>query len=305
MPADLSVRRTLLSKWVACSVPGSKPVSKSSSLSSKPSGLRSTSYDDLVNRVAERDGPRRRRVEVLRAAQPDLLGLAVDGHLGPAGGDPVAHLPLGQHDRLVDLLLDRRRQVLVDLKRDRHRHVGAAAEGDDRLVLGQRPGGPELALARPCPGRRRGNRALRRDRPGPRSGRSGRWSWGRASGRPCNESTPAAAAAAFADPSAGGITLGTIGKLASAMWVTGSSLPDWILNTAIGIESSPRTRSSPPVRGRKLGRLGERDREIALRQARPTCLLPARVPSRRPASCPTDPDSGTARPPWCRQSAAA
>ena len=87
------------------------------------------------------------RVEALRAAEPDLLGLAVDGHLGPAGGDAVAHLPLGQHDRLVDRLLDRRRQVLVDLKRDRHRHVGVAAEGDDRLALGQRPGGAELALA--------------------------------------------------------------------------------------------------------------------------------------------------------------
>ncbi len=39
--------------------------------------------------------------------------------------------------------------------------------------------------------------------------------------------------------------MGTIGKLASAMWVIGSPLPGWILNMAMGIESSPRIRSNP------------------------------------------------------------
>ena len=88
-------------------------------------------------------------VESRRAPEEELTGRlltvgALDGHFDLAGGDAVAHLSAGQDGRLADLLLGARGVVLLGRERQRHRHVGVAAEGDDVLPLLERAFRPDL-----------------------------------------------------------------------------------------------------------------------------------------------------------------
>ncbi len=244
VPSDLSVSRTLLSNLVGCCVPGSKPTSKSSSLTRSPAAC-----GPRRRPASRRVSPKttcfvRRRLEAVHAiaAEPDLLGLAVDGHLEPAGGDLLVHLALRDFHRHADVLLDPRGEIVVDLEADGHRHVGVAAEGDDRLASRDRPGGSQLGPALLAPAVDAIVQALIAARA--IQGEDVDLAEAAVdlgvdrSGRPCNGSPPAEACG---PPrlSCDGIRFGTIGRFASAMCVAGSPPPFWILNSAMGIGSEP------------------------------------------------------------------